>query len=56
MITLEEYPYQTNNHFPGIDCILWCTDQFGHSGWTVSNDRFGFKEEKHLTLFMLRWK
>jgi hypothetical protein len=35
----------------------WCIDQFGKSGarWFEKKGRFYFKNEKDMTMFILRW-
>lgn len=35
----------------------WCKEQFGKSGarWFVKGDKFYFKSEKDMTVFILRW-
>jgi hypothetical protein len=35
----------------------WCVNQFGKSGarWFEKEKRFYFKDEKDMTLFILRW-
>jgi hypothetical protein len=35
----------------------WCQERFGNSGsrWFEKKDKFYFKDEKDLTLFILRW-
>jgi hypothetical protein len=35
----------------------WCLERFGKSGarWFEKKDKFYFKNEKDLTMFILRW-
>lgn len=37
--------------------IEWCTEHFGKSGtrWFEKKGKFYFKDEKDMTLFILRW-
>ena len=39
---------------PAMD---WCATQFGKSGarWFEKNKKFYFKDEKDMTMFILRW-
>lgn len=43
------------------DIVSWCNDQFGKENYRIEwgdwykESIIGFKEEAHLTLFMLRW-
>ena len=36
---------------------IWCREKFGKSGsrWFEKKDKFYFKNEKDLTMFILRW-
>lgn len=36
---------------------LWCKERFGKSGarWFEKKDKFYFKDEKDLTMFILKW-
>jgi hypothetical protein len=33
----------------------WCDTTIGKTGWWKSGNNFLFKEEKHATLFLLKW-
>lgn len=37
--------------------VEWCKEQFGNSGarWFEKQKRFYFKDEKDMTIFILRW-
>lgn len=37
--------------------IEWCTNQFGKSGirWFEKKKKFYFKDERDMTMFILRW-
>jgi len=37
--------------------IAWCTEQYGRSGvrWFEKKKKFYFKEERDMTMFILRW-
>ena len=39
------------------DAIGWCIEKYGHSGarWFEKDKKFFFKNEKDMTLFILRW-
>jgi len=38
-------------------CCAWCKENFGKSGarWFEKNGQFYFKDEKDMTMFILRW-
>ncbi len=42
---------------PTNDAIAWCTEQLGKSGsrWFEKERQFYFKDEKDMTMFILRW-
>ncbi len=50
----QEVHVKRNNDQDKVD---WCEQQFGHSGhrWFANNNRFYFKNEGDMTMFVLRW-
>jgi hypothetical protein len=52
MARTEETPLDLNEQ-----AQAWCRERFGNSGsrWFEKKDKFYFKDEKDLTLFILRW-
>ena len=48
----EDTPPDTNDQ-----ALKWCIKQYGKSGvrWFEKKDKFYFKDEKDLTMFILKW-
>ena len=67
--TVLDEPYHTVQPlFVGaswIDMEVWCTDVFGKTSidgvwtpgrrWYMNNSKFWFRDQKDLTMFILRW-
>lgn len=51
--TTEDNPF----HKLSVEHVDWCTEHYGKSGsrWYTNQDRVFFKDEKDMTLFILRW-
>jgi hypothetical protein len=52
-------PVTDKNKYDDIltPAMEWCENQFGKSGarWFEKNKKFYFKDEKDMTMFILRW-
>jgi hypothetical protein len=52
-------PVTDQNKYNNVtdDAIEWCKEHFGKSGsrWFEKEKKFFFKNEKDMTLFILRW-
>lgn len=46
----EPFPDETYQHIDN-----WCLETFGYNARSAYN-RFSFKKQKHLTMFILRWQ
>jgi hypothetical protein len=48
---------RTANWWSGewADISGWCSKQFGRDNWDYMYEEFWFKEEKHMTWFLLKW-
>jgi len=53
-----KYPYVPCNFTAfdqDMDCIAWCNQQFGNSGYVFDNGILWFKNDHDCMLFTLRW-
>lgn len=52
-------PITEQNQYQDIrdQAIAWCQEQFGRSGarWFGKDGKFYFKDEKDMSMFILRW-
>lgn len=52
-------PITDKNKYENIteQATIWCQDQYGKSGarWFEKERKFYFKDEKDMTMFILRW-
>ena len=55
------HPNISGEEMRAFDCFQehenWCKTQFGKPGsrWFLKGDKFYFKDEKDMTMFILRW-
>jgi len=49
--------YEQDDTGPVNEVLIWCVNQFGKSGarWFEKEKKFYFKDEKDMTIFILRW-
>lgn len=53
---IDGFPYRIKAKNLSMDEMQWLTEQCGHDGWTLDQEQLGFKEEKYLAIYHLRWE